>query len=137
MKSKKIFITKYDYSRLMNVIQKSISADKFDTNVKDLLEEIKRAKKIDPHDIPPDFVTMNSIFELKNLGKPDFRQLKLVFPSDADMDDNKISVLGPVGTAVLGYRVGDVIKWKTPSGEKYFQISKIIYQPEANGDFHL
>ncbi len=122
MKSKKIFITKYDYVRLMNVIQKSISADKFDANVKGLLEEIKKAKKIDSHDIPPDFVTMNSTFELKNLGKPDSRQLKLVFPSDADMDNNKISVLAPVGAAEghvhdrrVGHAPGAVLYRSQPS----------------------
>ena len=80
---------------------------------------------------------MNSILEVKNLDEEESNRFKLVFPGEADIDNGKISVLAPIGTAVLGYKTGDVIKWKVPSGERYYQITNIIYQPEANGDFHL
>ncbi len=132
-----IRITKYDYDRLISMIQKYKNENKANAIINDLLKEIKRAKKVDPYDIPPDFVTMNSIIELKDLGMPDYRKFRLVFPNEADNGKDTVSVLAPIGTAVLGYRIGDVIKWKVADGEKYFQISKILYQPEANGDFHL
>jgi regulator of nucleoside diphosphate kinase len=133
----KICITKFDYDRLMSIAAEYQGINEPGSNVQDLVKELKRAKKIDSHSIPSDYVTMNSVFEIKNLGKPETHQFRLVFPDDADMDKHKISVLAPAGKAVLGYRVGDVIKWNVPSGEKYYQITRIIYQPEASGDFHL
>lgn len=136
-KKDKVCITRYDYDRLMNVVQEHQNINKTGTNVQDFLKELKRARKINSCSIPSDYVTMNSVFEIKNLGKPETHQFRLVFPNEADIENHNISVLAPVGTAVLGCRVGDVIKWNFPSGEKYYQITRIIYQPEANGDFHL
>jgi regulator of nucleoside diphosphate kinase len=60
-----------------------------------------------------------------------------VFPTDADLDNGKISILAPLGTALLGYRVGDIIKWRRPQGDRQLKIEEIVYQPEAAGDFHL
>ena len=59
----------------------------------------------------------------------------LVFPADAEAVQNKISVLAPIGTALIGYRVGDVITWNVPGGMRMLRVEKIIYQPEAAGDF--
>ena len=61
----------------------------------------------------------------------------LVFPGDADFDNGKISVLAPIGTALIGYRAGDRITWRVPSGIKKLKVKSILYQPEAAGDFHL
>jgi len=62
---------------------------------------------------------------------------QLVFPGDADLKQNKISVLAPIGTALIGYRVGDTVEWQAPAGVKRMKIEEILYQPEAAGDFHL
>ncbi|MBP7282181.1 MAG: nucleoside diphosphate kinase regulator [Leptospiraceae bacterium] len=133
----KICITKYDYTRLKSMVQEYTKTNKADTNLKDLLGEIERAQKVDSYTIGSNYITMNSIFELKKMNELDFQQFRLVFPEDADIDKDKISVLAPIGTAVLGYKVGDVIKWKVPDGENFFQITNILYQPEANGDYDL
>ena len=61
----------------------------------------------------------------------------LVFPQDADLAQGKISVLAPIGTAMLGYRVGDVFSWQVPSGERRIKVEAILYQPEAAGDYDL
>ena len=82
-------------------------------------------------------MTMNSRVRLKDLNSGDERIYTLVFPTEADVTQNKISILAPVGTAMLGYRVGDKIDWPVPSGMKTFRIEEILYQPEAAGDFHL
>jgi len=119
------------------MIQEYAKTNKADTNIKDLLGEIERAQKVDSYTIGSNYITMNSVFELKKMDELDFQQFRLVFPEDADIDKDKISVLAPIGTAVLGYKVGDVIKWKVPDGENFFQITNILYQPEANGDYHL
>jgi regulator of nucleoside diphosphate kinase len=63
--------------------------------------------------------------------------LTLVFPRDADLNQDKISVLAPIGTAVLGYHVGDTIEWEVPDGTRRLEVRKIIYQPEASGDYDL
>ena len=63
--------------------------------------------------------------------------LTIVFPNEANIDDGKISVLAPVGIALLGYRVGDVVEWKVPAGVRTIEILEIIHQPEASGDSHL
>lgn len=103
----------------------------------EVLHKIERAQKVDSYTIGSNYITMNSVFELKKMSELDFQQFKLVFPEDVDIDNDKVSVLPPIGTAVLGYKVWDIIKWKVPDGENYFQITNILYQPEANGDYHL
>ncbi|MCG6146094.1 nucleoside diphosphate kinase regulator [Leptospira bandrabouensis] len=133
----KLCITHFDYSRLKQMISDYTKRNKMDPNIKDLLGEIERAQKVDSQTIPPNFVTMNSVIELKNLNELEFQEFKLVFPEEANTEENKISVLAPIGTAILGYKIGDVIQWKIPSGVNQFQITNIKYQPEANGDYHL
>lgn len=133
----KICLTHYDYDRLKMMISDRTKRNKVETNVKDLLGEMERAQKVDSHSIPPNYVTMNSVIELKNLEELEFQEFSLVFPEDANTNENKISVLAPIGTAILGYKIGDVIRWKFPGGENQFQITNIKYQPEANGDYHL
>jgi regulator of nucleoside diphosphate kinase len=61
----------------------------------------------------------------------------LVFPNEADLDQGKISVLAPIGTAMIGYKVGDVIEWEVPAGLRRLQVEEILYQPETAGDYHL
>lgn len=116
---KKITITNLDYIRLKNMISEYSKRNKTDANIEDLLGEIERAQKVDSKQIPKNVVTMNSIIEIKNL------------------EQNKISILAPIATACIGYKIGDVIQWNIPNGIHQFQITGINYQPEANGDFHL
>jgi regulator of nucleoside diphosphate kinase len=61
----------------------------------------------------------------------------LVFPSDADVEQDKISVLAPLGTAVLGYRLGDTFEWRMPGRVRRLKLEQVLYQPEAAGDYHL
>ena len=60
-----------------------------------------------------------------------------VSPEDADPDQDKISILAPIGTALLGYKVGDIIEWKVPAGIVKLKVEEILYQPEAAVDYHL
>jgi len=61
----------------------------------------------------------------------------LVFPENADLKQGKISVFAPIGTAMLGYEVGDIFEWEVPAGKRSLRVEKILYQPEASGDYHL
>ena len=93
--------------------------------------ELARAVVVPREEIPRDVVTMNSrvLFEDETTGKR--REVALVYPGEADIDAGKISVLVPVGSALLGLRVGQSIDWELPSGEKHrYRVIEVPYQPE-------
>lgn len=95
--------------------------------VEELESELSRAIIVEAEKIPPDVVTMNSKVCLRDmeLGKDEFYEL--VYPEDADIEQNKISILAPIGTAILGYRTGDTIEWKVPAGIRRLKIRKMPY----------
>ena len=80
---------------------------------------------------------MRSTVRLKDLVSGEANTYSLVFPSEADFSQGKISVLAPIGTAILGYKSGDTIEWPVPSGVRKLKIDKILYQPEAAGNYEL
>lgn len=105
--------------------------------IEELEAELNKAIIVDANKIPSDIVTMNSKVSLRDMdtGKDEFYQL--VYPEDADIEQNKISILAPIGTAILGYKVGDIIEWRVPVGLRKLKIKKIVYQPEAAEEYHL
>jgi regulator of nucleoside diphosphate kinase len=131
-----IIITDNDYVRLGSLIG-SIKKTKNEelNNLTVLCEEIARAEKVDPKEIEPDLVTMNSLIEVIDLDNDKVMTIRLVYPKDADFRKGNISILSLLGSALLGYRVGSIIKFDAPLGEKKIRIKNIIYQPEANGVF--
>jgi regulator of nucleoside diphosphate kinase len=137
MKQRVIYTTSFDRDRLTELIKSRAHVAKDELHLRELQHELDRAKLVDPKSIPADVVTMNSKVLLKDLESGEEMTYTLVFPADADVDEGKISVLAPIGTAILGYRVGATITWKVPAGLRQFQIEKLLYQPEAAGDFHL
>ncbi|NLV25446.1 MAG: nucleoside diphosphate kinase regulator [Deltaproteobacteria bacterium] len=132
-----IFITDFDLGRLENLLGKIDMTKSRDTShLEDLEFELGRAEIVDPKKIPPDVITMNSRVRLLDIDSEEEKVYTLVFPHDADPKENKISILAPIGTALLGYRVGDIITWQVPGGTRQFKVVEIIYQPEAAGDYH-
>ncbi len=134
-----IYINEVDLARLRKLIDLARETGN-DANrmYLDRLEgELDRAEVVNPIDIPKDVVTMRSTVRLKDLDNGKEMVYSLVFPNEADVDEGKISVLAPVGTAMIGYRVGDLIEWEVPSGLRRLKVEEIIYQPEASGDYHL
>jgi regulator of nucleoside diphosphate kinase len=134
-----IYINEVDLARLRKLIDLARETDN-DANrmYLDRLEgELERAQVVNPNDIPKDVVTMRSTARLKDLDSGKEMVYSLVFPSEADVDKGKISVLAPVGTAMIGYRAGDLIEWEVPSGLRRLKVEEIIYQPEASGNYHL
>ena len=138
MKQRKIFITKFDKERLEELIA---VAEEFGEHnrqdLEDLVGELARANVVSSQKVPPDVVTMNSKIVLRDVNTSEKMTYSLVFPKDADVDVGAISILAPVGTAILGYNEGQVIEWSVPAGIRRIRIEKILYQPEAAGDFHL
>lgn len=102
-----------------------------------LREELLRANVVDPADIPANVVTMNS--RVRFAVRPGGREyeMTLVYPRDADGSEDRVSVMAPVGAAMLGLAVGDRMAWPGPSGgEVDVEIVAIVYQPERAGELH-
>ena len=138
MKERALFITEKDYRRLNELLDVAESFDYRDRNdLKTLEAELKRTRVVDSRKVPGKVVTMNTRLRLRDLDTQGVSEVTVVFPSDADVDAGKISVLSPVGTAVLGYAEGDTIEWTVPAGKRRLLIEQVLYQPEAAGDFHL
>jgi regulator of nucleoside diphosphate kinase len=96
-----------------------------------LEEELECAEVVSPETIPPDVITINTQALIHDLGVGRQTVYALVLPRDADVAKNKISVLSPVGTVLLGYRVGDLIECVAPAAMKRLRVKQIVYQPEA------
>ena len=138
MRQREIFITSFDRERLDELIAVAIEFGDYNRNdLDDLAIELAQAKEVEPKSVPPTVVTMNSKVILRDLDTSEEMNYCLVFPKDADIASGAISVLAPLGTAILGYREGDVVELPVPSGKRQISIEKILYQPEAAGDFHL
>ena len=138
MAEREIYITKFDMDRLVELIEGLRLSPKANQDHLDLLEkELYRAVLVEPEDIPHDVITMNSRVSITDTESGEQMVYTLVFPSKANIADNKLSIMAPLGMALLGYRKGDIVKWTVPSGVKKLRVDDIIYQPEAAGDYHL
>jgi regulator of nucleoside diphosphate kinase len=138
MAEREIYITKFDMDRLVELIEGLRLSPKANQEHLDLLEkELYRAVLVEPQDIPRDVVTMNSRVSITDTDSGEQMVYTLVFPSRANIADNKLSIMAPLGMALLGYRAGDIVKWTVPSGIKKLRVDDVIYQPEAAGDYHL
>ncbi len=133
MVERQIVITQHDADRLRTLIDEM---DDFGgrKDLAALAGELDRATIVAPEAIPSNTVTMNSSVILRDVEQSKEKTITLVFPADADIDAGAISVLAPVGTAILGFKEGDVIEWPVPSGLRRFLVEKVLYQPEAAGD---
>jgi regulator of nucleoside diphosphate kinase len=138
MENKPIYITKFDLERLQKLLWEAQSTDyRKSEYLENLQIEIHRAVVVSPQDIPSDVITMSSIVCLKDIDTGEEETYKLVFPEDSNLAQGKISILAPIGTGMLGYKVGDTFEWNVPAGKRRLQVKKIIYQPEASGNFQL
>ena len=132
MMQNNIIITGPDMEKLRHLLDfLRASANQEQQHLVVLEEELDRARMMPPFEVPPDVVTMNSKVRLTDLQNGKKLTYTLVFPRDANFDQGKISILAPVGTAILGYRTGDVIEWKVPAGMRRLRVEEILHQPEA------
>ena len=138
MEERTIYITEFDLKRLQELIIEAKRVDRRGNEYLDSLEaELSRGKVVASTEVPPDVITMNSRVHLVDMDTLEEMVYTLVFPQDAEIAQSKISVLAPIGTAMLGYRVGDTFTWQVPDGVRRLQVKKVLYQPEASGDYHL
>ena len=138
MENRDIYITEFDLRRLKELLDVGIAFKERDREyLESLQNELDRAHVVDPKAIPHDVVTMNSQVRIEDMDTGDQNIYTLVFPADAGIADKKLSILAPIGTAMFGYRAGDIIDWPVPAGKRTVLIKEIIYQPEAAGRFDL
>ena len=132
--TRRIRVTRDDLERLERVVEARRGVVRRDEAHLDALEEeLERAEVVEPADMPPDVVTMRSKVQVKDLGSGQDTVYTLVFPRDADVNAGRLSVLAPIGTALLGYRQGDEIEWPVPGGLRRLKVMKVLFQPEAAG----
>ncbi len=138
MAKRTIHITQFDMDRLVELIEGLRMTPKANQANLDLLEkELYRAVVVDSKDIPSNVVTMNSKVSVTDTETGETIAYTLVFPAAANISENKLSILAPLGMALLGYQKGDIIEWPVPSGVRRVRVDEIHYQPEAAGDYHL
>lgn len=133
-KQPRIILTSQDLDRLEALLE-TLPAATFPGKA-ELLRELDRAEVVSPQEVSPDVVTMNSKVRFALESGEEFC-LTLVYPKDTDGSAERISILAPVGSALLGLSVGEHIEWPRPGGGMMkVQIVEVIYQPERAGEFH-
>lgn len=101
-----------------------------------LKEDLEGSLLLAPEEMPADVVSMNSRVRIAERGGGP-TELTLVFPQEADYEQRKVSLLAPLGAAILGRRVGEEVSYQTPGGTTRILIESILYQPEAAGEYWL
>lgn len=127
-----IHVTKPDYLKLTALLENFGPANKQLTQWLALLEqELDRANIVDSHEIPEGIVTLHSRVRLRDLDSGELMTCKLVLPSEAGRVEDGLSILAPVGIAMLGYGEGDRFECATPGGMRRFLVESVLFQPEA------
>ena len=140
MTEKQIYLTESDFERISGILHDNGLRNREDVgDLSRLGHELQRAVVVKSTEIPSDVVTLNSRVRLRDLDSGDAVVVSLVYPSSTYRSgiDVTVSVLAPVGTAILGYRVGDTVEWKVPAGVRRLKVEDVLYQPKASGRYDL
>ncbi|HWH90933.1 MAG TPA: GreA/GreB family elongation factor [Candidatus Binatia bacterium] len=128
-----IILTARDHAELSSVIAVTGKvSQRVKWELRLLENELKRARIVAAEEVPPDVITINTRAEFLDLETGERMEFTVVLPADANINDGKISVLAPLGTAMLGYRVGDEFVWHVPHGLRRLKVTKLHFQPQAN-----
>jgi regulator of nucleoside diphosphate kinase len=129
-----IIISANDAQRLQNLLDSA--AGEASVVAAALEAELERAEIREPASMPPDVVTMNSRVLCIEEGSGAEHVIRLVYPADADVSAGDVSVLAPVGAALLGLSAGQSIEWPVPGGRTTrIRVSRLLFQPESAGIF--
>ena len=129
-----IYVTKLDHERLTHLVRRE-HASYTNRLIANLEQELSRAHLVDSYDILPDVITMNSRLKLRSMNNGEELHFTLVYPPDADEGQQRVSILNPVGMAVLGCRLGDKVRLPQVKGVSTYWVEAILPQPEAAGDW--
>ena len=121
-----LVLRKDDYSLLVSYLNNARRQSTFDRrNAEELTDELKKAIVVNKNDFPEDVVRLNSKVRIKAEGKSEEMELILVTPDKANIKEKRISIMAPIGTALIGFRQGQKVKWKIPAGNKTFMILEV------------
>lgn len=130
-----IIVSTVDHDRLTKLLDE-LPRDDF-AGRRELEADLDRATIVEPEQVPPSVVTMNSTVRFSVAGSGEEFELRLVYPKDADPDGRTVSILAPVGSALLGLAQGEEIDWPKPGGGTLrVRIQEVTYQPERAGEYH-
>jgi len=135
---KDLLIIQKDAERLRLLIRDRTSCDENEQSyLKQFVEELLRARIIDPKNMPPYVVTMNSLVKLRDMDSREFCLYRIVYPGGRESGKERVSVMAPIGMVLLGCRVGDVVALPVSGGMRRLQIEKVLYQPESAGHYKI
>lgn len=120
-----IHLSREDHAKL-RLLLASISSSSMHRTLHKLRDELDRAIVVDSTDFPTDVVALDSTVEYEDLATGEVEAYTLTLPERARVEERRISILAPIGTALIGYRVGDVVNWSTPGGERQLRIRRVI-----------
>jgi regulator of nucleoside diphosphate kinase len=123
-----IYITRDDHSKLRLLLATALHANG-NGALQKLRTELDRAAVIDPAAIPPGVVTMESTVEFEDLGSRETEEYTITFPERANVEKKRLSILAPIGTALIGCRVGDIVNWSTPGGVRQLKVRRVTAAP--------
>ncbi|MEO7210175.1 MAG: GreA/GreB family elongation factor [Chitinophagaceae bacterium] len=128
----KLILRKDDFA-LINAYLKNVRSQRTfnKQEADDLKAELKKAKLVDKDDFPNDVVGLNSIVKIQSDSKKAAMILKIVIPEEANIKENKISIMAPIGTALIGFKEGQKVKWKVPKGYNTFTILEVNNDQEV------
>jgi regulator of nucleoside diphosphate kinase len=134
-----IRLTAHDYNRLRLLLADLMRQSRgMQAGVETLEEILDLARVIDPDKVPHNVVTMNSRVLFEDVRTGETGTVTVVYPADADPTRSTISILSPVGSALLGEAEGNEVELPLPHGRsRRIRISKVLYQPEAEGEYAL
>ena len=136
MNTHSVTISSIDQDRLAALIRDSVGSGGVPReNLCALKSKLDQARVLEPPEMPSDVVTMNSTARLRDLDTDEVETYTLVYPGFTDTTDNRVSVLAAIGTAILGRRAGDVIKWETSFGRLSLKVEEVRFQPERDGNY--
>lgn len=131
-------LTELDHVRLLNLLRRDTRGDGSAPPRRHIDDVLEASALVPSREVAPDVVTMSSQLLLQDLQTGQRSTLTLCYPAEADPAVGLVSVLSPVGSALLGLRVGSVARWLTPAGdEKAAEIVAVLFQPESNGDYAM
>ncbi len=130
-------LTDFDVRRLDALSERIRRQVSPPTTLSALERGLERAVVVKPEEVPASVVTMNSEVQVLDLDTQQRSTLTLVFPALARIEAGRVSVLAPLGTALLGSREGSTLAWPSPRGERRVRVERVVYQPEASGRFDL
>lgn len=137
LSGERVVITDADFDRLNQLTQSRRYRATHSALLADLKGELDAGDVVAPSNVHRCVVTMNSRVRVRDLRTGEAETFTLVYPEDADINAEKLSVLAPLGTALLGSRAGRIVEVNAPGGTRRLKVERILYQPEAAGDYHL